>query len=94
MEEKITYREADEIILMDQFVVYDDAGVIRQGLFHECIDSIIDWTKSPEARELYFSEELSRIRNYFKGIDESIVIENEGVEFFGFTVKKLKIKKG
>lgn len=83
-------KKLDNYRIREQYILFDDIGILKQGSFDECIDIISDWTKSTSAKQLYSFKELSTIQNYFKNLDKSEINETEDINFFGFTLKKIK----
>lgn len=69
-----------EMLNSQQFVLYDDEGLIIAGDRAKCCEFLIVWAKSKEAKELYSRDELRKLIVVF-----SKDIEDE-ISYMGFSL--------
>ena len=69
-----------------KYILFDDIGIMKEGTKQECISTLIEWTKTKEAKGLYSRSELENIKDVFFKIlrTESFNM----IEVSGFTLKR------
>lgn len=64
------------------YILYDDEGIIEKGSLQKCINSILEWTESEEAKKIYTKSELKEIYNHFECTTTT-------TSFYGFNIEKI-----
>lgn len=65
------------------YKLYDDMGILFVGSFQGCVNFMLNWTETKEAKEIYSRKELKEIFNYFESVTTV-------TDFYGFSIQRIK----